>query len=100
MMFAWFKSSREGKRASDHPFPVPAKPRRDRALESAIARNRIEVHFQPQIELATGYVTGVRRLPAGTAPSRPRNVRRAAATGQSERLSLRFQRKALRMVGK
>lgn len=101
MMFAWFKTSRGGKRASDHPFPAPAKPRRDRALESAIARNRIHVHFQPQIELATGHVVGVEALARWEGADTPEILfARAAATGQSERLSRLIQRKALRMVGK
>jgi len=101
MMFAWFRSSQGGKRASDQLGPAPAKPRRDRALEGAIARNRIQVHFQPQIELANGHVSGVEALARWDGASSPEELfARAAATGQSERLSRLIQRKALRMVGK
>lgn len=101
MMFAWFRSSQGGKRASDLLGPAPAKPRRDRALEVAIARNRIGVHFQPQIELASGHVSGVEALARWDGAKSPEELfARAAATGQSERLSRLIQRKALRMVGK
>jgi EAL domain-containing protein (putative c-di-GMP-specific phosphodiesterase class I) len=101
MMFAWFRSSQGGKRASDQLGPAPAKPRRDRALEAAIARNRIQVHFQPQIELATGHVSGVEALARWEGANSPEDLfARAAATGQSERLSRLIQRKALRMAGK
>ena len=42
--------------------PAPASPRRDRALEDAIRRDRIELRFQPQIEPASGRIAGVEAL--------------------------------------
>jgi len=101
MIFAWWKNSQGGKRASDQLGPASAKPRRDRALELAIARDKIAVHFQPQIEPATGHVSGVEALARWDGAASPEDLfARAAATGQSERLSRLIQRKALRMVGK
>ena len=100
MMFAWFKSSGGGKRASDRLGPAPAPPRRDRALEAAIARDQVAIHFQPQIEPATGRITGVEALARWDGAASPEELfARAAATGQSERLSRLVQRKALRTVG-
>ena len=51
-----------GQRASDRTIPAPASPRRDRALETAIRRDRIELRFQPQIEPASGHIVGVEAL--------------------------------------
>jgi len=100
MIFDWFRNSGGSKRASDQRGPAPARPRRDRALETAIARHRIEVYFQPQIDLATGHVSGVEALARWDGAASPEELfARAAATGQSERLSRLIQRKALRMVG-
>ena len=50
-----------GQRASDRTIPAPAS-RRDRALETAIRRDRIELRFQPQIEPASGHIVGVEAL--------------------------------------
>ncbi len=88
-----------GNRASDR-LKRPATPRRDRALEQAIAEDRIAIHFQPQIEPASGHVLGVEALARweGEAPAEGL-FRRAARGGLTERLSRFAQRKALRIAG-
>jgi len=89
-----------GERASDRGVPAPALPRRDRALEEAIRRDRIELRFQPQIEPATGRIAGVEALARWSGASNPEELfARAEAVGLAERLSRSIQRKALRTVG-
>jgi EAL domain-containing protein (putative c-di-GMP-specific phosphodiesterase class I) len=86
-----------GKRASDRRVPAPALPRCDRALESAIRRDRIELRFQPQIEPASGRIAGVEALARWSGASNPEEMfARAEAAGLAERLSRTIQRKALR----
>jgi EAL domain-containing protein (putative c-di-GMP-specific phosphodiesterase class I) len=88
--FAW------GKRSSDLPAP-PVAMRRDLLLEEVISRQGIQVHFQPQIALNSGIVTGVEALARwGVEPSAERLFARASAGGLTERLSRLMQRKALR----
>ncbi|HET9335429.1 MAG TPA: EAL domain-containing protein [Sphingomicrobium sp.] len=72
-------------------------PRRDRALEEAIRRDWIELRFQPQIEPASGRISGVEALARWSAVDSPERLfARADASGLSERLSRSIQRKALR----
>ena len=86
-------------RASDR-FAAPVQPRRDRALEQAIAGDRIEIHFQPQIELASGRVIGVEALARWSGEKSASHLfERAARAGLTERLSRFAQRKALRIAG-
>jgi EAL domain-containing protein (putative c-di-GMP-specific phosphodiesterase class I) len=74
--------------------------RRDRALEDAIAEDRIAIHFQPQIEPASGRVVSVEALARWDGEGSAESLfRRAARGGLAERLSLFTQRKALRIVG-
>ena len=90
----------EGKRGSDTPVEVPRKPRRDRQLEQAIARDAISVRFQPQIEPASGRVVGVEALARWDGGTGPQELfARATAHGLQERLSRTVQRRALRQVG-
>ena len=86
---------------SDRPGPVPASTRRDRALEAALARDEIEVRFQPQIEPVSGRIGGVEALARWPgAEGAEALFARAEAAGLSERLSRTIQRKALRTAGK
>ena len=62
-----------GKRASDRKVPAPALPTRDRALEQAIRRDRIELRFQPQIEPASGRIAGVEALARWDGAKAPKN---------------------------
>ncbi|MCY7339081.1 MAG: EAL domain-containing protein [Sphingomonas bacterium] len=90
-----------GNRSSDRPQAVAAQPRRDRSLEAALARDEIQVLFQPQIEPATGRIAGVEALARWTGAANPEALfERAEAAGLSERLSRTIQRKALRIVGR
>ena len=101
MKSIFFWRSRKGKRASDAPQPAPAPPpARDRALERAIARNAIDLLFQPQIEPRTGYVVGVEALARWSGEKDPQALfARAATYGLAERLSRTIQREALRRAG-
>jgi EAL domain-containing protein (putative c-di-GMP-specific phosphodiesterase class I) len=73
--------------------------RRDRALEDAIRRDRIDLHFQPQIEPASGRVVGVEALARWNGAEDPESLfARAEAAGLAERLSRAIQRKALRIA--
>ena len=90
-----------GKRVSDRGGPAPVSYRRDRALEQAIARDRIELHFQPQIDPATGHVAGVEALARWSGVAGPEELfSRADRARLSERLSRTIQRKALRVAGR
>jgi len=89
------------KRGSDRPRQAPARPRRDRALEAALARDEIEVRFQPQIVPATGRIAGVEALARWGGADGPEALfARAEAAGLAERLSRTIQRKALGIAGK
>ncbi len=86
-------------RASDRPQPLIVR-RRDRVLEEAIAHDRIAIHFQPQIEPATGRIVAVEALARwDDADSATRLFERATRGGLKERLSRFAQRKALRIAG-
>ena len=86
-------------RASDR-LERPARPRRDRALEQAIAAGRILILFQPQIEPGTGRVVGAEALARWQgAASAEALFARAARAGLTERLSRFAQRKALQLAG-
>ena len=94
----WFQ---RGKRASDRLPPPAPKPSVDRALLAAVARDRVDLHFQPQIEVATGRVVGVEALARWDGAAGAEDLfARAATSGLSERLSRAVQRKALRMAGR
>ena len=74
--------------------------RRDHALEEAIAGDFIAVHFQPQIEPATGRIVAVEALARWDGEkSATKLFERAARAGFAERLSRCTQRKALRIAG-
>jgi len=91
-MINWNSRFARGKRSSD-----VAGIRRDILLEEVIARQGIQVRFQPQVELCTDRVTGVEALARwGVEPSADRLFARASAGGLTERLSRLMQRKALR----
>lgn len=96
-MRGWLWPRLGGKRASDRGRSAPALPRRDRRLEQAIRRDRIELRFQPQIEPASGRIAGVEALARWDEVDSPEQLfARAEAVGLSERLSRAIQRKALR----
>ena len=96
-MRGWLWPRLGGKRASDRGCSTPALPRRDRRLEQAIRRDRIELRFQPQIEPASGRIAGVEALARWDEVDSPEQLfARAEAVGLSERLSRSIQRKALR----
>ena len=99
-MRGWLWPTFGGKRASDRRVPAPALPARDRQLEKAIRSDRIELRFQPQIEPASGRITGVEALARWDQVDSPEQLfARAEAVGLSERLSRAIQRKALRTFG-
>ncbi|MDP9085147.1 MAG: EAL domain-containing protein [Pseudomonadota bacterium] len=95
-----FWRSGEGKRGSDTPLPI-VRAARDRELEDAIAADDICIHFQPQIEPASGRVVGVEALARwDREPDTQALFARASGNGLGERLSRAVQRKALRMAGR
>ena len=60
--------------------------KRDRALEEAIAHDRIAIHFQPQIEPATGRIMAVEALARwDSMDSATRLFERATRGGLNER---------------
>ena len=86
-------------RASDRLRPLIVR-RRDRALEQAIANDRIAILFQPQIAPTTGRIIAVEALARwGHQDSAAGLFERAALGGLGERLSRFAQRKALRIAG-
>ena len=100
-MRGWRRKWIGGERASDRKVPAPVLRTRDRALEEAIRRDRIELRFQPQIEPGSGHVMGVEALARWSGASSPEEMfARAHAAGLSERLSRAIQRKALRTAAK
>ena len=93
------RTPKNSDRASDR-LQRPATPRRDHALEQAIAEDRIAIHFQPQIVPATGEILGVEALARWEGEATAEGLfRRSARAGLTERLSRFAQRKALRMAG-
>jgi len=99
-MRGWLWPTFGGRRASDRRVPAPALAARDRRLEEAIRRDRIELRFQPQIEPASGRIAGVEALARWDEVDSPEQLfARAEAVGLSERLSRSIQRKALRTFG-
>ena len=96
-MRGWRRNWIGGERASDRKVPAPVLQGRDKALEEAIRRDRIELRFQPQIEPGNGQVVGVEALARWDGVSSPEEMfARADAAGLSERLSRAIQKKALR----
>lgn len=86
-------------RASDRLHSLVVR-RRDRALEDAIAQDRIAIHFQPQIEPASGRIVAVEALARLDGEDCATHLfERAALGGLEERLSRFAQRKALRIAG-
>jgi EAL domain-containing protein (putative c-di-GMP-specific phosphodiesterase class I) len=84
-----------GERASDRLEAVPP-PKRDMALEAAIAACAIRLHFQPQVDVVSNRLVGVEALARWTAePSSEFMFARAAAAGLGERLSRHVQASAI-----
>ena len=74
---------------------------RDRALEQAIARDAIALHFQPQNNPRTGLVEGAEALARWSGAESTEDLfARASAVGLTERLSRHIQRRALQMAGR
>jgi EAL domain-containing protein (putative c-di-GMP-specific phosphodiesterase class I) len=74
--------------------------KRDRALEEAIAHDRIAIHFQPQIEPSSGRIIAVEALARWESQDSATHLfERATRGGLKERLSRFAQRKALRIAG-
>jgi EAL domain-containing protein (putative c-di-GMP-specific phosphodiesterase class I) len=94
------RTASNDQRGSDQ-FQMVVVRRQDRALDDAIAKDRIAIHFQPQIDLATRRVVGVEALARweGVA-SADHLFERARRSGLIERLSRFAQRKALRIAGR
>jgi len=93
----WATGLMRGRRASDERATAPAMPRRDVALEAAIAHEAIDVRFQPLIDARTGALVSVEALArAAITPSADALFTRAHAANLAERLSRLIQRKALR----
>ena len=93
------RNQSSGHRASDR-LTRPTVPRRDRALEQAIAEDCIAIHFQPQFEPVTGHVLGVEALVRWDGEATADGLFRRARRGKlAERLSRFAQRKALRIAG-
>src|SRR3954451_17486769 len=96
-MTTWETTFNWGRRASDRATSAPAEPRTDRMLESVIAKEQIEVLYQPLIEPRTGRIVGAEALARSTmATCGEALFSRATAAGLDERLSRLVQRKALR----
>lgn len=95
-MLKWDSICKRGRRASDLGAMAPAAPVRDLVLEAAIAHERIELLFQPLIDVRTGRVAGAEAL-ARSPVTRNGDAlfARATAAGLGERLSRLVQRKAL-----
>ncbi|HEY1144135.1 MAG TPA: EAL domain-containing protein [Sphingomicrobium sp.] len=95
-MLTW-DISKWGRRASDAGATPPAPPRRDLALEAAIAHEQVDVLFQPLIEPASARIVGAEALArSSVAEDAGLLFARAASSGLAERLSRLIQRKALR----
>lgn len=84
-----------GNRGSDRLKREPA-PLRDRALERAIADDRVALRFQPQVDPQNGIVAGVEALARWDGEADTEALfARAKASGLVERLSRHVQRKAI-----
>ena len=84
-----------GQRASDR-LEAPRPPKRDMALEAAIAACAIRLNFQPQVDVASNRLVGVEALARWQAePSSEFMFARAAAAGLGERLSRHVQASAI-----
>ncbi len=93
------KSVSVNKRGSDRPVRAPA-PARDKRLEAALSSDRIDIHFQPQIDPVSQRIVGVEALARWADVADPEALfARALSAGLAERLSRTIQRKALRIVG-
>lgn len=98
-MFKWRGKAKANKRGSDRPQTM-APTVRDLRLESALARDEIEIRFQPQIDPSSGRIEGVEALARWGEVANPEALfARATAAGLAERLSRTIQRKALGLVG-
>ena len=88
-----------GKRASDRPVPAPAVPRRDRVLETAIARERSRSCSSRRSSRPAAASSGPKRWRAGTRRT-PEAIVRARRRGRARPSGCRalIQRKALRMA--
>ncbi len=76
------------------------RPTRDKRLEAALADDRIDIHFQPQIDPVNQRIVGVEALARWADVADPEALfARALSAGLAERLSRTIQRKALRIVG-
>ena len=96
-MLKWDSICKWGRRASDMGATTPAPPSRDFVLEGAIAREQIDVLFQPLMEPLSGRVMGAEALArSGVTSGADQLFARANASGLGERLSRLVQRKALR----
>jgi EAL domain-containing protein (putative c-di-GMP-specific phosphodiesterase class I) len=96
-MLTWDDISKWGRRESDTGATEPAAPRRDLALEAAIAHEQIDVLFQPLIEPSSGHILGAEALARSPIIAGAEMLfARASAGGLAERLSRLVQRKALR----
>jgi EAL domain-containing protein (putative c-di-GMP-specific phosphodiesterase class I) len=96
-MFSMDNVHEWGRRASDRQPTEAIQRRAERALEAVIAKEQVDVLFQPWIEPQSGRVGGAEALArAAIVPDPEELFARAAAAGLSERLSRVVQRKALR----
>jgi EAL domain-containing protein (putative c-di-GMP-specific phosphodiesterase class I) len=95
-MLKWDSIFASGRRAQ-HGAIAPVEPPRDWILQTAIAREQVEVLFQPLIEPRTGRVAAAEALARSPIASSATDLfARASASGLEERLSRLLQRKALR----
>lgn len=100
-MLRWDSISQWGRRASDLGATPPVSPTRDLILEAAIADERVELLFQPIIEIGTGRVAGAEALArSAVAGNGEALFARAGAAALDERLSRLVQRKALKAAAR
>ena len=95
-MLKWDSICNWGRRASDLGATPPVLPKRDLALEAAIAHEHIHILYQPIIDPRTGQVAAAEALARSPlSPSAESLFARANSSGLAERLSRLVQRKAL-----